>query len=94
MAILRSAARYHAGGVAGLPGGNTIPDAAGGGLTGAAQPMNVSVEVTNAGTPQRVENAGAHLDVRGLVVSLFLDDLSSGGPMARGIQNIVPGTRL
>ncbi|WP_420011972.1 phage tail tape measure C-terminal domain-containing protein [Tateyamaria sp.] len=94
MAILRSAARYHAGGVAGLPGGNTIPDAAGGGLTGAARPMNVSVEVTNAGTPQRVENAGAHLDVRGLVVSLFLDDLSSGGPMARGIQNIVPGTRL
>ena len=91
--ILRLAARYHTGGVAGLPGGNTIPDAAGGGLTGAA-PMNVSVEVTNAGTPQRVENADARLDVRGLVVSLFLDDLSSGGPMARGIQNIVPGTRL
>ena len=94
MTILRAAARYHTGGVAGLPGGNTIPEAAGGGVTGSAPPMNVSVEINNAGTPQRVENAGARVDVRGFVVSLFLDDLAAGGPMARGIQNIVPGTRL
>ena len=94
MTILRAAARYHTGGVAGLPGGNTIPETAGGGVTGSAPPMNVSVEINNAGTPQRVENAGARVDVRGFVVSLFLDDLAAGGPMARGIQNIVPGTRL
>ena len=94
MTILRAAARYHTGGVAGLPGGNTIPEAAGGGVTGSAPPMNVSVEINNSGTPQRVENAGARVDVRGFVVSLFLDDLAAGGPMARGIQNIVPGTRL
>ena len=94
MTILRAAARYHTGGVAGLPGGNTIPEAAGGGVTGSAPPMNVSVEINNAGTPQRVENAGARVDVRGFVVSLFLDDLAAGGPIARGIQNIVPGTRL
>ena len=94
MTILRAAARYHTGGVAGLPGGDTIPEAAGGGVTGSAPPMNVSVEINNAGTPQRVENAGARVDVRGFVVSLFLDDLAAGGPMARGIQNIVPGTRL
>ena len=94
MMILRKAARYHTGGVAGLPGGNTIPEAAGGGVTGAAPPMSVSVEIRNAGTPQRVENASARVDVRGFVVNLFLDDLAAGGPMARGIQNIVPGTRL
>ena len=88
--ILRIAARYHTGGVAGLPGGQLPATPAPAGNA----PMKLSVELNNHGTPQRVDSANARFDVRGLIVRLFLDDLASGGPMARGIQGMVPGTRL
>ena len=49
-------------------------------------PTEVRVEVTNRGTPQRVERADARLDGGRLVVSLVADDIVGGGPVAGAIE--------
>ena len=81
---------YHQGGVAGLPAGAV----GSGGFGGAGGSMKVDVSVNNTGAPKHAQSADVRFDPRGLIVRVFLDDLARGGPMARGIQRVVPGMQL
>lgn len=46
---------------------------------------NVVIQVVNQGTPQRVVEQSQQFNGRDTVVSVVLDDLQRGGPIARGI---------
>lgn len=49
-------------------------------------PKNVRVELVNHGTPQKVTAAQPSFDPAGLVVRVFLEDLSKNGPMSQTMQ--------
>ena len=57
-------------------------------------PRAVRVELVNRGQPQRVTQASATLDPREMIIRIAVDDIATGGELARSIQNIVPGTTL
>lgn len=67
-------ARFATGGMVSAPGGAT----SGGGT-------HVVIQVVNQGTPQRVVEQSQQFNGRDTVVSVVLDDLQRGGPIARGI---------
>ena len=94
-AIFAGAARYHAGGVAGLrpdevpiiaqAGETIIPRGA---LTdprafGATPSIDITFE--NRGTPQREVSREVRLDPRGLIVTVVTEDLDGGGPASQAI---------
>lgn len=56
------------------------------GSSGQPQAANVSVQLVNNGTPQRVERQDASYNGREVVIGLVLSDLRDGGPISRGID--------
>ena len=94
-AIFAGAARYHAGGVAGLrpdevpiiaQAGETILPR--GALTdprafGATPSIDITFE--NRGTPQREVSREVRVDPRGLIVTVVTEDLDGGGPASQAI---------
>jgi hypothetical protein len=57
-----------------------------GGLVGAGAAQgtpNVSIEITNTGTPQRVVQQTSESQLRGAVIRIMLDDERNGGPYSR-----------
>ena len=88
-AIFAGAARYHAGGVAGLRP-DEVPIIAQAGetiLPRGAQVAAPSVDITfeNRGTPQREVSREVRLDPRGLIVTVVTEDLDGGGPASQAI---------
>ena len=94
-AIFAGAARYHAGGVAGLrpdevpiiaQAGETILPR--GALTDprafGATP-SIEINFDNRGTPQREVSREVRLDPRGLIVNVVTEDLDGGGPASQAI---------
>ena len=53
---------------------------------GQTPPGNVSVNVTNKGTPQQVQSAQPRIDVKGMVVDIVMKDLSNNGPIKQGLR--------
>ncbi len=83
------AARYHAGGVAGLRP-DEVPIIAQAGetiLPRGAQIAAPSIDITfeNRGTPQREVSREVRLDPRGLIVTVVTEDLDGGGPASQAI---------
>ena len=88
-AIFAGAARYHAGGVAGLRP-DEVPIIAQAGetiLPRGAQIAAPSIDITfeNRGTPQREVSREVRLDPRGLIVNVVTEDLDGGGPASQAI---------
>jgi len=88
-AIFAGAARYHAGGVAGLRP-DEVPIIAQAGETiipRGAQIAAPSIDITfeNRGTPQREVSREVRLDPRGLIVTVVTEDLDGGGPASQAI---------
>ncbi|WP_420585836.1 phage tail tape measure C-terminal domain-containing protein [Ruegeria sp.] len=89
--ILRTAAsyRYHTGGVAGQEAEPRAPaTAATTGAARAAAVPNVTVNIDNNGTPQRVEAADVQFDLEGMIINVSLRDISEGGPLGRAVQAV------
>ena len=88
-AIFAGAARYHAGGVAGLRP-DEVPIIAQAGETiipRGAQIAAPAIDITfeNRGTPQREVSREVRLDPRGLIVTVVTEDLDGGGPASQAI---------
>ncbi len=93
-----AAPRLHAGGIASRLAPGEVPAIlrAGEGVftpeqmraLGAGGPREVRVEIVNAGAPQRVVEARAQPDLRGLVIAIATDDLASGGALARAVARV------
>lgn len=103
--VFAGARRYHGGGFPGLRPdevptilrkgeGVFTPEqmAAIGNLGGG--PRVIRVQIESRGTPQDVVDASAVFDPAEGVVNIVVDDLESGGPIARTIERIVPGAQL
>ncbi len=52
---------------------------------------NIKVEIINQGRPQEVVSATPSFDVEGMVVRLVTRDLSQGGPIRAGVENVARG---
>ena len=61
---------------------------------GGSGPRQVDVRIENTGTPQRVTEARATVDLRGMIVDVVTEDLLDGGNTARALETIVPGTSI
>jgi phage-related minor tail protein len=57
------------------------------GAGGQAQVPNVVLNVTNNGTPQRVESQDVSMQGKDMVVGLVLGDLRDGGPISRALES-------
>ena len=86
-ALFDGAPRFHSGGVAGLRP-DEVPAILqrGEGVFTPAQMRalgtpDVTVQIENRGTPQRVMSHAVHFDPRALVVSIVIDDLAQNGPI-------------
>ena len=91
-ALFAGAPRYHAGGVAGLrPDEVPIIARRGEGVITPQQMRalgspNVTVNVENRGSPQRVVDRRVEFDPRGIVVSVVTDDLDRNGPISQHMR--------
>ncbi len=88
-AIFAGAARFHAGGIAGLRP-DEVPIIAQAGetiLPRGAQIAAPAIDITfeNRGTPQREVSREVRLDPRGLIVTVVTEDLDGGGPASQAI---------
>ncbi|MCY3873222.1 MAG: tape measure protein [Rhodobacteraceae bacterium] len=52
------------------------------------------IEVVNSGSPKKVVDADFRIDIDGIVTRVVLEDLDTGGPVARRLEAIIPGTTL
>ncbi len=103
--VFIGAPRKHGGGIAGLRSDEvpTILRKGEGIFTpeqmaalGGAGPREVAVRIDNRGSgpPQRVTEARATVDLRGMIVDVVTEDLLDGGNTARALETIVPGTSI
>lgn len=60
--------------------------ATGGQVAGGGQAASVTVQMINNGTPQRVVDQRQQFDGRQMVVSVVLEDLNRGGPIAQAMR--------
>ena len=93
--LFAGAERYHGGGIAGLRA-DEVPIIAERGETilprGAAiAPPAVEINFHNEGTPQREVRRAVQLDPRGLVVTIFTDDIQRGGPIRQTMERELLG---
>ncbi|WP_419740843.1 phage tail tape measure C-terminal domain-containing protein [Ruegeria sp.] len=95
-AILREAARYHAGGVAGVPGvpglrGHDIPSLrlpgrSGSEASGAGPGPRVDISIDNRGTAQRAVEAHASFSPDRWVIGLVVEDILTNGPIGQAVR--------
>ena len=91
--IIRIAARYHAGGVAGhdgheaAPAANANASAARPAAPAAPQslPKNLNVNIENSGGPKQAASADLQIDGAEMVVNIVMRDISEGGRIARAM---------
>lgn len=65
--------------------GGRVSGAAGAAAGGTTVVPNVVLQITNTGTPQRVERQESNWDGKQLVTSIILADVRDGGPISRGL---------
>jgi len=73
------AARFATGGAAN----------AGSGAAGMSGMPSLSIQFVNQGTPQRMVSQQQTMNGKDMIVSVVLSDLSSGGPISKGINGAV-----